>query len=129
MKPALLVAVAALAAAACAPPPAAPGPQASAPEGVRQCFNANAVNGFRNVDRDTVDLTVGAGRVFRLELAGVCDVDFARGIAVQTRGGSGFVCGGHDAEIIVPTDAGGPRVCTATSVRQLSEAEAQASRR
>ena len=129
MKPlAVAAALALVAVSACAPQPAPPGAQAAGPDAARQCFHSRNVNGFRLVDEDTVDLPVGASDIYRLELQGGCpDVDWARAIGVQTRGGSQFVCGGYDAEVIVPSDIG-PQRCVARSIRMLTPAEVAAQR-
>lgn len=127
MKRWVLVALLSAAAVGCAPAkPMAPAPEASA--GARQCFNANNVNGFQVVDSRTVDLNVGAARVFRLELLGTCpDVRDAVGVAVRTRGGSSYVCEDNDLELVVPSQTG-PRVCPATGLRQRTPQELAAER-
>lgn len=86
------------------------------------------VNGFRVVDSQTVDLNVGAGRVFRLSLLGVCpDVRDAVSVGVRTRGGSSYICDDNDVELVVPSTAG-PRACLATGLRQRSPEELAAER-
>lgn len=130
MKRWMLAAVSAAAAVACAPAqPASPeAGRAAAPAAERRCFNASNVNGFQVVDARTVDLTVGAGRVFRLELLGVCpDVRDAVGVGVRTRGGSSYVCEDNDLELVVPSQTG-PRVCPATGLRERSKQELAAER-
>jgi hypothetical protein len=102
--------------------------QTASPRAERRCFNASNVNGFQVVDGRTVDLTVGAGRIFRLELLGVCpDVRDAVGVAVRTRGGSSYVCDDNDLELVVPSQTG-PRVCPVTGLRQRSAQELAAER-
>src|SRR5688500_13502025 len=114
----------------CTPQESSPSASASAGAADRQCFRAQDVNGFRPVDRDTVDVTVGAGRVYRLELAIDCqDINWSQRIAIRSRGSS-WICTGRglDAELIVP-DAIGIGRCLVNDVRRLSDAEIEASRR
>ena len=131
MKPALAAAVLALLAAGCAPQSPPPERQMVGADGrLAQCFHANNVNGFRSVNRETVDLTVGPDRVYRVELFGLCpDMDQAMALGVRTRGGSSWVCEGQDIEVIVPMEGIGPRRCPGRSVRMLTQAELEASKR
>lgn len=95
----------------------------------RQCFRAQEVNGFNPIDRDTVDVRVGAGRVFRLELAHDCqDINWSQRIAIRSRGSS-WICSGRplDAELILPEAIGIDR-CLVSDIRQLSQAEIDATR-
>ena len=129
-RAALMVAVAA-ALTACAPAapggPSETGTQAGAPR--RQCFNAANVTGFRQVDARTVDLDVGASRVFRVGLVGTCpEVREAVSLGVRTRGGSSFICDDLDVELMVPSSLTGPRVCPAVSLRQRTPQELAAER-
>lgn len=123
----LLAGMIAAAATGCAPvDPAGSPPTASAT--ARQCFNAGNVNGFQVVDARTVDLNVGASRVFRLQLLGTCpDVRDAVGVAVRARSGSSYICEDNDVELLVPSQSG-PRVCPATGLRQRTPAELEAER-
>ena len=123
----IVVAAALAAAAGCAPQPA-PAPRAEGPQAARQCFHSGNVNGFNEVDEDTVDLTVGVNEVYRVELMGVCDIEWATAIGVQSRGGSSFVCSGHDIDIITRTPGLGPQRCTARTFRRLTPAEVEAAR-
>ena len=103
---------------------------ASAASAGRQCFRAADVNGFSPIDRDTVDVTVGAGRTYRLELFAPCqDVNWSQRIAIRSRGSS-WICTGNSlqAELIVP-DAIGPDRCLVNSIRRLTEEERDAARR
>lgn len=115
--------------AACAPQPmSGMGPTASMGGDARRCFRAQEVNGFRQASDRTVDLTVGANRVYRVDLFGVCpDLRAAVGVAVRTRGGSSYVCEGPDVELIVPSEIG-PNQCLGRSIRQRTDAELQAER-
>jgi hypothetical protein len=93
-----------------------------------QCFNARMVSGFTPVDDDTVDVRLGPGRGFRLELNGVCgDVNWANQVALRSRSGS-FVCSPLDAELIIPSITG-PQRCFVTAMRPLTEAELRGPRR
>jgi hypothetical protein len=101
--------------------------QAGAPP--RQCFNAANVTGFRQVDSRTVDLDVGASRVFRAELVGTCpEVREAVSLGVRTRSGSGFICDDLDVELIVPSSLTGPRACQVVSLRRRTPEELAAER-
>jgi hypothetical protein len=133
-RSALIIAAVAIAA-ACAPmEPAGPvqaGAQDSAQAGAsrRQCFNAANVTGFRQIDARTVDLNVGASRVFRVELVGTCpEVREAVSLGVRARSGSSFICDDLDVELIVPSSVTGPRVCPAVSLRQRTPAELESER-
>ncbi|WP_114951111.1 DUF6491 family protein [Sphingosinicella terrae] len=111
---------------ACAP---ADGPDsASTRSGDRQCFLPGQVNGFHADDDDHVYVTVGANRIFRLELLGSCpDVDWQTRIGIRSRGGGSWVCQGLDAEIVVP-DRNFPRTCPVGNVRRLSDEEVRSHR-
>lgn len=101
----------------------------AAPARGSDCFNARSVNGFRPLGREAVDVTVGANRHYRLELAGHCpDVDWSWQIALRTRGGSSWICHGLDAELIVPSPTGTQR-CPVREVRRLTEEEYRAAGR
>jgi hypothetical protein len=115
-----------LLAAACAPV-AEPTPTGAAAE-PRQCFQASSMNGFRVVDRDTVDFQVGPRQVYRAELFGACiGLQEATSLGLQGRGGSGTVCGGADAVILIPQSPVGPQRCQARNLRQLTPEEVAAS--
>jgi hypothetical protein len=129
MRTAALIAILALA--ACAPS-TPPGRQALGPDGLpRPCFHADHVNGFHDVDRDTVDLTVSSNEVYRVELFGACpDIDSVHALAVRTRGGSSWICeGAADLEVVVQATPVGPQRCQARSIRRLTAAEIEAARR
>lgn len=98
---------------------------AAASGGERSCFWSRNVNGFRALDDDTVNLRVGVKDVYQLELLGRCpDVDWAQGIALESRGGS-FICSGLDATIISPSSIG-PQRCAVRTLRKLSDQEVAA---
>lgn len=112
---------AALALAGCAGKPKA---TAAAPE-ARHCFDQSQVNGFRAVDRETVNLRVGVNDIYQIKLLGVCpDIKWTEGIALETRGSS-QICSGLDLTIHAPGPTG-PQECAAESIRKLSDAEAAA---
>lgn len=104
--------------------------QTSAARQSGQCFPAGAVNNFRPVGRDAVDVSISRNRVWRLTLSAGCfDVDWAQRVALRARSG-GFICGPADAELIVPSASGSiPDRCLVTDVRRLSDAEIEAARR
>ena len=84
----------------------------------RACFRASDVNGWTTVDRDTLDLHVGARDRYRVELMGPCDdIRFSEGIGIESRGSS-MICSGLDATLIVPSTIG-PRRCPARSIHKL----------
>ena len=96
---------------------------------VRDCFSARSVSGFSPAGREAVDVSVGANRHYRLTLGGYCpDVDWSLRLALQTRGGSSFICAGYDAEILVRGPTGLQR-CSVTEVRRLTPEEIQTRRR
>ncbi len=104
-------------------------PADAAPARASDCFNARNVSGFRPVNRETVDLTVGANRHYRLDLLGYCpDVDWSWRIALRTRGGSSWICRGLDADLIVPSPTGVQR-CPVGNIRRLTPEEYRAGRR
>ena len=114
---------------ACSSQPGAMGPMGAAAAG-RQCFFAGQVNGYSSAGEGAVNLQVGAGRFFRLDLGGYCpNVDRFQSIAVRTTGGGSWICEGLDAELIVPDPVAGPQRCHVTAVRPISRAEYLASRR
>lgn len=119
--------LAAMTAAACAPsePAAVAGAETASAAG--QCFLPRQVNGFSAVDDDTVDVSVGANDVYRLDIAGACpNVDWSLQVGIRSTGGGSWVCHGHDAELIVPSPIG-VQQCPVVSVRKLTEEEAEAS--
>ena len=92
----------------------------------RQCFRAADVNSFWGATDDSVLVRVGVSAVYRLELSGLChDIDWANRIALQSTGGSSWICQGLDAEIIVPSPIGTQR-CLVTAIHKLSPEEARA---
>jgi hypothetical protein len=126
-RPAIGLSIAAVAglAAACA---ATFDPQEAASRSGRQCFNVSQVNGFDAIDRDTVQVTVGASQVYELELVGTCpEIDWSNRIAIRSTGGSSWICEGLDAELIVPSPSGTQR-CPAIGVRKLTPVEVEALR-
>jgi hypothetical protein len=117
------VVMALLLAGCAAPGPSLEGAQPATAER-RQCFQASSLNGFQIIDRDTVDLEVGPSQVFRAELFGAClGLEEAMRVGVAGRGGSGWVCHGADAEILLPQSPIGPQRCRARTIRMLTEAE------
>jgi hypothetical protein len=116
-----LAALAACLVAACA------GPSGAEPAGTRtagrQCFLPQQVNGFHAPNDETVYVTVGARRIFRLQTVGTCPhSDWSQRIGIRSRGGASWICQGLDADLIVPSPIGVQR-CPVTNVHQLSEEE------
>ena len=107
----------ALALAGCAQQPPT-GPAAAG----RSCFFAGNVNGFGAATDSSVNIQVGANRYYRLDLVGTChDINWSTGLLFRTTAGSNWVCGGADAEVIVPGRQGGR--CLVTGVRPISREE------
>jgi hypothetical protein len=105
-----------------------PGPGQSAMAGQRQCFLPSQVTGFNAINDDTVHVFVGVNDVYSLELAGPCqNVDWSMQIGIRSTGGSNWVCGGMDAELLVPSSLGTNR-CLVTNIQQLSPEAAKAAR-
>jgi hypothetical protein len=120
---AFALALAALAAPGCSQEP---GTQSASASAGRQCFRPGLASSFTAEGDRTVFVTVGARQVYRLEIVGICpDIDWSQRIAIRNRGGSGWVCGGMDAELLVRGPTGIDR-CPVTNVTRLSEAEAAA---
>lgn len=97
MKPFGLFLLVPLALAACA----APGQSASnAAPGGRDCFNANLVNGFETLDRDTVRVSSGPRTEYDLKISGpACsNVTWTNAVSLKTRG-SPWICTGASAGI------------------------------
>ena len=122
MKP-LAAAALVLAAAACAPPPASPGQPPPGAQARRECFDAASVDGFHGRDETTVDLRAAAGQVFRLELLGACDAEWASGLTVQPWGASSRLCPGDNLDVFARAPGTGVRKCSARVVRRLTPAE------
>ena len=102
-----------------APSVAAPG---------RQCFNATTIHGYETLPGGLVLLRAGGSRTFALHTFGDCpDLNWARSIALRTRGGSSWICEGIDAELIVPSPIGA-QYCPVQAVRRISREEARALR-
>jgi hypothetical protein len=104
LAPVIVLAEMALLAACTNQPPRGPSAQASG----RQCFLARQVSGFGNATDSAVDVQVGAGRYYRLDLIGPChDINWSTALVLRSTGGSSWICQGADAEIIVPGPVGG----------------------
>ena len=103
-------------------------PAAASQGGGRQCFRPRQVNGFNAVGDDVVYLRVGASHIYRAEILGTCpDIDFTHRVGIRSRTGAPWICQGLDAEFIVP-GPGRVESCPITSLRKLTDAEAQAYR-
>ena len=113
---------------ACAAAPGSPPGQRSlqAQAGGRQCFLPQQVTNFNAVDDDTVYVSVGTRDIYRMDIIGVCpDIDWSQQIGISSGPAGSWVCGGMDAEIIVPSPTGTQR-CPVTNISMLSPAEVQA---
>jgi hypothetical protein len=95
---------------------------ASARSTGHQCFLASQVNGFGHATDNSVDIWVGAGRYYRLDLIGPChDINWSTALAIRSTGGSNWICDGADAEIIVPGPIGGR--CLVNGVHPITKEE------
>lgn len=105
-----------------------PGPGQGAMAGQRQCFLPSQVNGFNAVDDDTVQVFVGVNEVYSLDILGPCqNIDWSMQIGIRSTGASSWVCGGMDAELLVPSPTG-TQSCMVTNIQQLSPEAARAAR-
>lgn len=103
-------------------------PATSASASRQRCFLPNQVNDFHAEDDQTVYVTIGTRRMFRLEIVGTCpDIDWSQRIGIRSRGGGSWICGGLDAELIVPSPTG-VQSCPVTNVTELTDAEVEAYR-
>lgn len=95
-----------------------------------QCFLPSQVTGFHAIDDDTVHVFVGANDVYTLDLAGPCpNVDWSLQVGIRSTGGSDWVCGGLDAELLVPDVSGmGTNRCMVTNIQKLDPDAARAAR-
>jgi len=94
----------------------------------RQCFLARDVNSFGAVTDETVDVRVGTGRYYRLQLSGGCpSIHWSRRIVLGTTSGSSWICQGLDAEIS-SLDAPFPQRCLVESVTPISKEQWRATR-
>lgn len=101
---------------------------ATAAASPRQCFAVQSVNGFRTLDRDTIQVDVSLRDVYELELFGPCnDVDWANAVGLKTRGGGSFICDATDVDVVAPGPIG-PQTCRVSSIRKLTESEVAAAR-
>lgn len=102
---------------------------ASAQASGRQCFLARDVNSFGAVSDDIVDVTVGAGRYFRLQLSGGCpNIDWSRRIALRTTSGTSWICEGLDAEIFSLDNTSFPGRCLVENVTPITKEQYRATR-
>ena len=100
----------------------------SAAVGARQCFNATTIHGYETLPGGLVLMRAGGNRTFALQTFGDCpDLNWSRGLALRTRGGSSWICEGIDAELVVPSPIGA-QYCPVQAVRGISREEARALR-
>jgi hypothetical protein len=105
---------------ACAQTP--PGPLAAARATGGQCFLARQVTGFSSATMEAVNVEVGVGRYYRLDLTGTCaNIDWSTGLVLRTLGGGSWICNAADAEIVVPGQPGGR--CLVTGVHPITKAQ------
>lgn len=95
----------------------------------RQCFFANSANGFAAVDTRTVNVRVGAGDVYRLNLMNACrDINWTNRMALTTRGSSSICTGTALGTTLVTRGPTGVQRCAVRSVALLSPQEVEALR-
>ncbi len=112
--------------AACAEDAGRPERIARTGRSVDQCFTAREVRGFSAQNNDTVVMRIGVDRYFRLSGLGGCnDVDWATGIGIQSRG-SGYICSGGDADLLVPSSSVGTQRCPVLHIERLTPLEVAA---
>lgn len=124
-----LVLASMLGAAACtAPARDAVGPMAA--ESPRQCFWSSSVTGFSDAGPNLALVNLGLYETWELAVSPGCpDIDYAQRLGIVSRGGSGRICSGRDAELLIPPVSGrGLQRCLVRSVRKLSPEEAAAAR-
>lgn len=94
----------------------------------RQCFQPDAVNGFRAGDGQDVYVRAGVNDVYKLRTFGDCsDIDWASRIGIQKTAGFGSACARDDVNLLVPMGGGFPaRTCRAEVVGKLSAEELEA---
>jgi hypothetical protein len=113
--------------AACAATPESEASAASAD--ATDCFRAGQVSSFTPEGRNTVFLRVGANRVYRAEILGVCpDINWSQRIAIEARGSGSWICRGIDTDLIVPSQLGIQR-CPLSDLHRLGDEEARVWRR
>ncbi len=95
----------------------------------RDCFNSDSVSGFSAPDDKKIYVTVGASKVYELEVLGSCpNLDWTQSIGLKSRGSS-FICTGMDVDLIVPQDGmGQPLRCAVRTIRRLTPDEVAAQR-
>lgn len=98
-----------------------------APKPRRACFFADQINGWRQGKDATVAyLSVGANKVYRLDMMGRCnDLDTALTIGAETRGGGSSICDGQDVTLITRSPIG-PFRCPVRAITLLTPEEAAA---
>lgn len=72
------------------------------------CFNSRFINGYSEVDRDTIRVRVGQDDYYDVDVTGACmDLEWSNRLAVVTRSRSNLCVGPAfgDAEIITRDDA------------------------
>lgn len=110
--------------AGCAMPPENPAVPV-AMESPRQCFWSSEVSGFSDAGPDLALVNLGGKESWELALSPGCpNVDYAMRLGIRSRNGSGRICSGTDAELLVPPASGrGLQRCLIRSVRKLSPEE------
>lgn len=114
--------------AGCAPTGAGrPGSGTETPDrAVRQCFRPDQVINFRQGEAQALNLRILGGEVFEVRSAGCLDLDRSNAVAILPGVGTGRLCVGDSARIIVqdPTISQGP--CLARITRALTPAQIEA---
>jgi hypothetical protein len=123
MKPALVLAAAAVLAAAT---PALAAPKAAA----KQCFRVQDVGNHTVGDSHTLYLSVGGKSVYRVTMRNVClgGISSSDPIELNARGGSGSICEADDLDVRATLAGGGglSTRCLIDELVKLTPAEAAA---
>jgi hypothetical protein len=92
--------------------------------GDQKCFSSRSVTSFATPNEESVYVRVGASSVYRVDLFGPClNLEYARSLEFRTRGGGSWICGGNDADLMVPDVAMTVQPCRVTAVHPLSDDE------
>lgn len=93
----------------------------------RQCFFASSATSFAVVDSRTVNVRVGAGDVFRIDLFSQCpDLTFASRVSLRTSTGSSVCAGSGLGVTLVNRTANRQRRCSVRSITPLTAEQIQA---
>ncbi|MFT3997692.1 MAG: DUF6491 family protein [Asticcacaulis sp.] len=91
-----------------------------------RCFRSDDIDRFNPVDTRTMVIETYAHQHYKLTLAGGCmGIEDALRIGVKTRGGTSYICGSFDADILYnELGSGGLGKCAVIEVTPIDKAEA-----